>query len=86
MFSYINARGVTFLASKKFQAFLLIVGMPGIFGGGASFRKTSNFTMLEIVKSDVLLNKIQTSKVRTIFIEKLCPILLKDIKTFILDH
>ena len=36
--------------------------------------------MLEMVKSDVLLNKIQTSKVRTIFVEKLCPMLLRDIK------
>ena len=84
MFSQINARGVTFPASKKFQAFLLLVEMPGFFWH--KFRKTSNFTMLEIVKSDVLLNKIQTSKVRTIFIEKLCPILLRDIKNFILDH
>ena len=38
--------------------------------------------MLEIVKSDVLLNKIQTSKVRTIFVDKLCPMLLRDIKNF----
>ena len=38
--------------------------------------------MLEMVKSDVLLNKIQTSKVRTIFVDKLCPMLLRDIKNF----
>ena len=38
--------------------------------------------MLEIVKSDVLLNKIQTSKVRTFFIEKFCPVLMRDIKNF----
>lgn len=38
--------------------------------------------MLEMVKSDVLLNKIQTSKVKTIFVDKLCPMLLRDIKNF----
>ena len=38
--------------------------------------------MLVMVKSDVLLNKIKISKVRTFFIEKLCPVLMRDIKNF----